>query len=63
MNGFDKLTTSKPEVHSTDWQAGYHQGIKDTLDSLEKNLNTLDYLMNQGVAPERIIQRLAEASR
>jgi hypothetical protein len=51
------------EFHSTDWQAGYHQGMKDTLDSIEKNLNTLDYLMNQGVPPEMIIQRLVEASK
>jgi hypothetical protein len=66
----NKLTTSKPEAETiysersrtTDWQAGYHQGMKDTLDSIEKNLNTLDYLMNQGVPPERIIERL-EASK
>jgi len=45
------------------WGSGYSAGFVDCLTAFEKNLKTIENLMDHGATSEQIIDRLVEATR
>jgi len=58
--------SSGVQVHSTPhriWQIGYSAGFDDCMTAFEKNLKTMESLMDNGATSEQIINKLVEATR